>query len=188
MPRRLNTLSRAKLRGIPRRLRTLQRWAEQFVGFFPDQKSLAECRSYWNWKIPVHWALVEGKQTSVEIQRQCAQRLIDACHSMIAAKPAWAEYFRVTCLISLPDMHSSELCIYLDEGYFLEQVGNSSNDDGEQVRIDGRSLAKEWQLLLPEDMSEHGVLWRYDKSPDLDQHYVSEHWHYGEIERSHRTS
>ena len=170
-----------KLRGIPRRLRSLRKWAEGFKGHFPKKDELDQNPQYSNWKIPSHWGLVEGKYTNLEIQRQCAQLLIDACGSLIAARPDWAAAYRVTCCICLPDLHTSELCIYIDEDYFRSKTEAASNEYGFQAPIENRTLATDWSLSLPNGVEELGVLWRYDTSPDVEDHYVSEHWMYGDV-------
>lgn len=162
-------------------MRALQKWAAGFSGRFPTELELAESGPYWNWKIPVDCALVEGRYTSTEIQRECAQLMISACASLISEKPGWANGCRITCLICLPDMFTSEICIYLDEDYFRSKVDPASNEHGCQQLIPGRSLASEWRLALPKDVAEIGILWRYDTSDATEDHYVSEHWMYGEV-------
>ena len=109
-------LTNKKLRGIPRRLRALKRWSENFIDYFPDE--LPKGRQYMNWKIPVHAGLVMGKYSTPKIKAECAQRMIEACANLIHAKPIKFKNVRVTALISLPDMFSSEICLYLDEAYF----------------------------------------------------------------------
>jgi hypothetical protein len=107
--------------------------------------------------------------------------MIDACMGLINHKPSWAEHCRVTCLICVPDMFTSELCIYADQGYYASKSGNDNSTHGNQTLIEGRSLAKEWALNLPDGIQELGVCWRYDRSPDPSDHYVSDHWMYGEV-------
>lgn len=180
--RRLALERQQKLRGIPRRLRALRKWSAAFVHEFPTEQELTESSlGYWNWKIPVHSAMVEGKQATTEVQRACAQLIIDGCASLLSAKPTWAAAYRVTGLICLPDMFTSEICIYLDEAYFHGKVDPDSTQYGYQERIKNRSLASEWGLQLPEGVSEIGTLWCYDASEDADDHYVSDHWMYGEV-------
>ena len=169
-----------KLRGIPRRIRALRKWALGFSGYFPSQHELDPDLRKWNWKIPVDCGLVEGRYATPEIQRECAQLLIQACSLLIEAKPAWAKQYRVTCCICLPDMFTSEVCIYLDEGYYQSHVAPASSQFGHQETIMDRSLASRWRLQLPSNVDEAGILWCYNVSTEIDEHYVSEHWMYGE--------
>lgn len=66
-------LSNKKLRGIPRRLRALERWAASFRDEFYPRSGRME--RYTHWKIPVHEALVEGPQARIEVQAFCIQQL-----------------------------------------------------------------------------------------------------------------
>ncbi|WP_082045908.1 MULTISPECIES: DUF3916 domain-containing protein [Pseudomonas] len=177
MTARRFSFSNKKLRGIPRRLRALARWKKSFSGYFPSQLTPEE--KYWNYKIPVYRNLVEGKQTTKSIQAFCAQQLIDAAHHIYKAKPQDAEYSRVTCVISFPCMFSSELCVYTSEEYFKEHTVEQIGRFGKIERIQGKSLAQEFGLELPEDFNELGVL-RIDKDDDGNP-YISEHWYFGEV-------
>ncbi|PXX38739.1 DUF3916 domain-containing protein [Undibacterium pigrum] len=114
-----------KLRGIPRRLRALHKWSDSFQDNFPAAKELAENPRYWNWKIPTDWAMLEGRQSTQSMKREIALLLWQACEHLIRAKPAWASSYRVTCLICLPQMFASEICIYLDEAYFQSKISES---------------------------------------------------------------
>ena len=59
-------LSNKPLRGIPRRLRVLERWASSFRDeFYPRS---AQMERYTHWKIPGHEALVEGPQASYQLE------------------------------------------------------------------------------------------------------------------------
>ncbi|WP_244268016.1 DUF3916 domain-containing protein [Stutzerimonas nitrititolerans] len=176
--RRLTLGSNEKLRGIPRRLRALARWAGSFDGYFPsDQLSTEE--QYWNWKIPVDMRLVEGRQTNSAVQAECAQRLIDAAHRIFQAKPRGVEGIRVTSVVVLPCMFTSELCIYTSEIYFKKHTEVGRSIFGEITIIKDRSLAREWGLVLPEGFGELGVM-RASEDCDGDPYY-SEHWYFGEV-------
>ncbi len=178
--RRLS-LSNKKPRGVSRRIRSLERWATQFQGWFPE--SLQTADRYCNWKIPVLRNLIEGRHTSKKIQAKCAQCLIDACHRLIQAKPSTAKGYRVTCVICVPDMFTSEICIYLDEDYFRSHTEFGVSPHGvRSERITGRSLAKEWNLLLPSGISEIGTQIEFPGYDDGSDAFQGEQWLYGEID------
>ncbi|MBS9435041.1 DUF3916 domain-containing protein [Photorhabdus hainanensis] len=179
MSMRRIALSNKKLRGIPRRLRSLKIWSESYRTYFPVITENDYSYGYWNVKIPVHSALVQGKQTNKNIQSTCAQDLIDAAYNIYKAKPDNINNIRITCSIVLPDMFSSELCIFTSEEYFNEHTRNGYSRFGKITLLSERSLCKEWNLRLPDGFSELGIL-RISED-DEGKPYYSEHWYIGEV-------
>lgn len=176
--RRLS-FSNKKVRGIPRRLRALRTWADGFTGYFPADVTSEE--RYLNYKIPVLMNLVQGKQAKRRVRAECAQILVDACDRLIKAKPESAKGFRVVATISLPDMFSSEVCIYTDEAYFQSKIQPVTNANGQTKLLHGRSLAREWSLTLPDGFKELGVSHNYQGDGDPDDRYIGEVWQLGEV-------
>jgi hypothetical protein len=174
-------ITQKKLRGIPRRMRALRTQLSNLSKEFPIDQNFSLSHGHWNFKIPVSWALVEGRYTTPKIQKECAQLLINTCASLIEIKPEWAKMHRVTCCICKPNMFSSEICIYLDEEYYQSKVEPTSNEYGYQTVMVNQSLASEWEILKPKGVSEIGINWCYNTSEDIYDHYVSEHWIYGEV-------
>jgi Protein of unknown function (DUF3916) len=174
------SLTNKKIRGVPRRLRSLRGWSDSFNEWFPDIDDLNPKLRYCNWKIPILSSLVEGKQAKQTVQAECAQRLINACSHLIAAKPDWARSYRVTCSVYLSDMFSSEVCIYMDEDYYKGHTDDSVSDYGTVTRIQNKSLIQEWQLALPEGLDELGVLLNFHR-PDDDWMLKGERWFFGEV-------
>lgn len=168
-----------KVRGIPRRLRSLAAWSRGFTGRFPA--GLREEDRYCNYKIPVLQSLVEGKQTTRGIQRECAQRLIDACGLLMASKPPYAAGFRVVATICLPDLYTSEICIYTDDAYFRSQIATGSSDGTNSRRIEGRRLSEDWGLELAEGIQELGIALDHRDGPDSDDGFTGERWFFGEV-------
>ncbi|BBG29376.1 DUF3916 domain-containing protein [Zymobacter palmae] len=163
-----------KLRGVPRRLRAISRWAASFEGYFPTLTDEDYAHGYWSIKIPVACALVEGKQTSSVLQAYCAQEMIAACAHLTAAKPAALSECRVTCCIVLPSMFASELCIYTREDYFQAHTEPGENHFGRRSLIEHQRLSDEWALALPSNMEEKGLLFASDD-------YRCERWYFGEL-------
>lgn len=169
-----------KLRYAPRLLRSLQRWSDHFAGYFPAAEEVLENPRYWNEKIPVYADLVEPPTTNAAIQRECAQRLIDACAHLMAAKPASLAHVRVTCCIVLPDMFGSELCLYIEDAYFRGHTTLGPREHGSATSLHPRSLAAEWGLHIPAGMDELGIAVDY---PETEGYYgwSSELWYFGEV-------
>ena len=179
MSSRQLSIANKKLLGISRRLRSLTRWSESFENYFPTELSREE--RYWNIKIPVITSLVQGKQTSKELQAECAQLLISAAYKIFIAKPKNISETRITCCIVLPNMFSSELCIFTTEEYFNEHTNDGQNRFGKLERIKNRSLASEWGLKIPKEFFEFGVL-RTSEDDDGNP-YLSENWYFGEVSK-----
>jgi Protein of unknown function (DUF3916) len=176
--RRLS-LTNKKVRGVPRRLRSLARWAAGFKDRFPT--GIDDGTGYLNYKIPVLSGLVEGKQASRSLRRDCAQFLIDACFHLMECKPPQLNHYRVVATICIPDMWTSEVCIYLNQQYILSQMQPSENASGATTLILDRRLSSDWGLRLPMGFEELGI--RIDNHGDEDRHdwYISEHWYFGEV-------
>ena len=87
--------------------------------------------------------------------------------------------------IVLPDMFVSEVCIYFQEEYFHSHISpyRQENDLGcyEQNVIAERSLAREWGLLLSENLSELGVSQKYVSKQNIEDNSISECWYFGEV-------
>jgi hypothetical protein len=115
MTMRRLALSNKKVRNIPRRLKALAVWASGFEGYFPQDLTLEQ--KYSNWKIPVLTTLVEGKQATTAIRKECAQQMINAAHHIRQARPENAIDCRIVAVICLPDMFTSEICIYTHLDY-----------------------------------------------------------------------
>jgi len=77
-------------------------------------------------------------------------------------------------------MFTSELCIYLQEEYFLSHTLPAKNEHGETTMVTGRSLSQEWNLDLPPGVSELGVTVEYHSEED-DWHLSGERWYFGEV-------
>lgn len=172
-------LSNKKLRGIPRRLRSLRNWTDAYNSYFPHISDSNYTYGYWKVKIPVISSLIQGEQTNIKIQSSCAQNLIDAAYNVYKAKPVDSGRVRVTCCIVLPDMFSSELCLFTSEIYFNEHTRKGCGRFGQLELLHDRSIIKEWGLILPDDFSELGIL-RTCENDDGDI-YFSEHWYIGEV-------
>lgn len=179
MSRRLSRDPRTKVRNIPRRLKALNRWARTFHE--PERTMFDDDLKYWNFKIPVESNLVEGTHSTLKTHVACAQVLIDACSNLIIATADLEDSPRVTTLICLPDMFTSEVCLYRSEDYFQGFISEGRSEKGTSSRIRERSLAAEWGLILPHHVQELGVVLEYDGSENCDQGFTGERWYYGQV-------
>jgi hypothetical protein len=141
-------LSSKKLRGIPRRMRALERWSSTFTGLYRPRS--AEQERFFNWKIPVHVFLVQGRQTNAEIQSFCVTQLLKAAtHLATASRAAANEYYRVACLIVWPWLHQSEITIFYDKAYYQSFLGRENT-------LAPRLISDKLSLSVPPHFLEHG--------------------------------
>jgi Protein of unknown function (DUF3916) len=140
--------TRKKLRGIPRRLRALDRWADSFAGMVRPRSDQGE--RFCNARIPVHIALVEGRQTNRRIQAQCVAAMLRAAtHLSHAAGAVRPDYYRVACLFNWPRLHDSEVTLFYDAGYFAGFMR-------EHNALAPRSLTGSLGLAIPDGFVECG--------------------------------
>ncbi|MEH6417071.1 DUF3916 domain-containing protein [Pseudomonas sp. CGJS7] len=88
-----------KQRALPYRLRVLREfraWSRSFADYFPPASELAENPRYWNWKVPIDAAVVEGDEARFVSQRELAQYLIDACAGLLRNTTRWRRTIPVT--------------------------------------------------------------------------------------------
>lgn len=179
MSRRLNRDHRTKVRNIPRRLKALNRWAETF--YCPERALFSENEHYWNFKIPVEINLVQGKYSTLRDKAACAQALINACSNLITVTADIDYRPRITAVICLPDMFTSEICLYRSEDYYQSFITEDRSENGAFALIKERSLAAEWGLILPANVQELGITHEYYGSEDRDEWFTGERWYYGQV-------
>lgn len=144
--RRLTTGNK-KLRGIPRRLRALERWAAGFSGQVHPRSP--DMERYQHWKIPVPGALVQGPQAHIEHQAFCAQQLLEAAAHLSRAADRSQGYCRVACILVWPWLHQSEVTVFYDRDYYLGFLGQAN-------ALAPQRLSDRLALVLPESFVEHG--------------------------------
>ena len=156
MRRRSFNRPNEKLRGAERRLRSLNKWADSFEGYFPSEHA---SEKYWNWKIPVLDRLVCPPTTTDAIQKHCAQAILRAIGHIEKAKPPEHSNAIVSALITYPQMFSSEICIFFDKGYFEHFYQRSSEWQSLSILGEG-SLSESLDLNLPTNFQERGYLFQ----------------------------
>lgn len=179
MSRRLNRDHRTKVRNIPRRLKALNRWADTFN--CPERALFPENEHYWNFKIPVEINLVQGKYSTLRDKAACAQALINACSNLITVTADMDYRPRITAVICLPDMFTSEICLFRSEDYYQSFITEGRSENGASALIKEHSLAAEWGLILPADVYELGITLEYYGSEDRDEWFTGERWYYGQV-------
>jgi Protein of unknown function (DUF3916) len=148
--RRLQLCDRKKLRGIPRRLRALSKWAEAFNGYYYPRSEAEE--KYCHWKVPVISSLVEPPHTNKKIQAQCMNLMLHSAQLLTQSLPQdYKEFYKVACLFTLPWMFSSEVTIFYEPSYYLGFCGKTHE-------LAPRKLSKEFGLVIPQGFVERGFI------------------------------
>lgn len=169
-----------KVRNPAQHIRKLRRWAEGFAGSFP---ALSEDHRHEYWKIPVIETLVCPPMTTPEIQRQCAQALIDGAAHLARAKQAKAAGSRVAVMLVLPDTFLSAIEVYIDEDEFRSYVTRDVWYQRWTRLPKARGIAREMKLVLPPGFRELGFrsLDRSPFGPKNAKFVESEVWFIGEV-------
>ena len=150
--RRLQLCDRQKLRGIPRRLRALSKWADKFAGYYYPRSEAEE--KYCHWKIPVISSLVNPPHTTKEIQAQCMNLMIHSAQLIAQSLPQhYCDYYKVPCLFTLPWIFSSQVIIFYDPSYYLGFFGKTHE-------LAPRQLSREFGLIVPQGFVERGFIFK----------------------------
>jgi Protein of unknown function (DUF3916) len=170
------------------RLRQLDRldgYLADLASKFPEP--LAN-RGYISEKIAVHRSLVRAG-ASDRTKARCAQALINAAAELTRIKPSRAANSRVAAVISMPDMFSSEVCVFFDEAYF-DVFTSRSNFAGENPVQSvwtpvppHLSLARRLSLTVPVGFSELGFQ-THDEDRTFSPPWIEdgEVWMIGEVQ------
>ncbi|WP_338441098.1 DUF3916 domain-containing protein [Synechococcus elongatus IITB4] len=145
--RQLNLARRRKLRGIPRRLRSLDRWADRFATLaLPSPEDCGD-RGFWNWKLPVISSL--ANHPSHRLQAHCLQALIQTAANLATQAQSADADRHVACLIEWPCLFHSEVTLFYSRDYYRSFYGD-------RHALAPRSLAKDYGLQLPSGWVERG--------------------------------
>ena len=109
-------------------------------------------------------------------------RSINACSNLMLATANWDYCPRITTVICIPDMFTSEVCLFRSEEYFQGFISEGSSENGSSIHLKERSLAQEWGLVLPEDVQELGITLDYYGGDDPDEWFSGERWYYGQLQ------
>lgn len=144
MPRQLNIQWKKKLRGVRRRLHDVLAMPERYGHHFPEKNRWG----YFDYKLPVNQALVEGPHAKLGFMKQCAQSLLDLCamlHERRGDDAANAEA-KVFASIDFPGMFSSRVTIVWDKAYYESFFERSGPYQTWTPAPEEQSLVSRWNL------------------------------------------
>jgi hypothetical protein len=141
-------LRHGKTRGKRRRLRALDRWAEELgSAAIPERPERCD---FWNNKLPVQGTLVRPPTTTRDLRRRAIAAMLRAATLMSRSVDTQAtEYRRVACLITSPDLFHSEVTVFYARDYYRRF-------SQPEAAFTSRSLLAEFDLELPSGFVECG--------------------------------
>jgi len=161
-----------KLRGIKRRLKAFDKWADSFKGYFPFEHANEK---FWNCKISILDRLVNPPTTNKALQAHCARAMLRAAEFLDAEKSKHLQEAQVTVLLTYPNMFDSELCIFFDEVYF-EQFFIRNNAVLTLTPLVDKSLVKQLNIDLPKSFNETGFQCIINDEWDGESYQTVEEW------------
>ncbi len=162
-----------KVRGIERRLKAIDAWADSFEGYFPSEYKK---NSYWNYKIPTLDRLVNPPTTSIDIQKHCVLAMFQAMEHLAIAKPDECSDAIITTLIQYPKMFHSELCIFFDKEYYDFFYTRNNTDQSLTPIVENVRLSDKLNIRVPKIFNEKGYIHNYTDDWEGNWKQYSEEW------------
>lgn len=172
-----------KIRNPERHIRSLQKWADDFKGYYPERSD----ESYVNFKLWTLDRLVEGPKSKYKWKKAVLEQLMVAAKNLFDAKPesekgkSW-----VAILLSYPNLWSSEVTVFFDKGYyekFRPQANcNSSESIVKIYPISSESIIKKYDIKLERVFTEFGYVASWEDEDEEGEIFIfnQEHWTIGE--------
>lgn len=151
-----------KLRGVKRRIRTLENWPNDFRSWFPTDARFG----FWNCKIPVLDRLVSPKFTNQSIQVRAVNALVQSVENIRNARSAQDTDSIVAGIVTYPDMFNSELCVFFDKTHFHKFFKRSTPSQS-LLPTKTDSLCKRFGFVVPEGFVETGYDFSFLNDDDV---------------------
>lgn len=138
---------KSKPRGVGRKCRNMVRDIESCT----DELPLSEER-YWHFHLPVDRKFIDSTATPMSVRRLCVQTLIDQALRLArnCSVPS-----RVVVAVILPKLSDSQIIRFWSEDYF-QNFFERDSEDQMWIPIREESLARLWNLRLPDNFRERG--------------------------------
>ena len=158
---------KAKVRGIERRFKALEKWANDFEG----KHVVTDEENYYNFKIPVLDRLVNPPKATHEHQKRAIECLLTAAgHLVKAREDSDREYYKVAVLLVLPNLFQSEVTVFFSKSYY-QGFYNHSNP---LPKDSAPSL--QFNINIPESFNECGGTVEWDDEYEDETVHVKEQW------------
>lgn len=180
MGRRLTVgRDRQKPRGLRRRVRALQAWAERFAGFFPAPELNGFGQLNWYARPPIAQRLVCGPRATARFRREVALAMVAAVQHLRRARPESPVLPRVVALLPVDDLFMASLDVFWGDDVVRDFFDRRGPYQDWVPLPAGRSLNREWALAT--DLPERGFATteRWDEGGEV---HSGELWAIGDVE------
>ena len=139
-----------KIRNPDRHLRSLKRWADGFLDYYPKRTD----SRYVNFKIWTLDRLIEGPKSKHEWKKEAIRQLLSAADNLVNAKPdaekgkSW-----VAVLLCYPNLWASEVTVFFDKDYLNSFIPSKTVN---------KSLLKNFGISTPNNFIEVGYFVSWD--------------------------
>ena len=163
----------AKPRGLRRKCVNMVRAIAAQTASFPAPHG---GRDFWHGHLPVARELV-GAHAPFEVRRLGAQTLLDCAFRLTKLAPD-NQMTRVVVALNAGEFWLSQIIVFFGDAYYDRFFERNSPSQMWTPLAPSRSLAREWNLKLPDDFAQRGVREILD---DADLYAESELWFFGQI-------
>lgn len=170
-----------KQRGQKRKLRTLLKRIDNQV-VFPINVGEEE---YMSFPLPCSFEFVDSPKTSAKVKREICQVLISKTESLILSKPIWAKNCRIVCLLTYPDISSSQIIIFYNDDYFnifFKRPNKDGFSDPNQIWIPINNESFKRKICVSKSMKEKGYYQKCFDEEDNSLVFTNEIWVFGELD------
>ena len=171
-----NTRIKSKVRGLKRKSFAMIKNIVDQTQTFPEEDR-PNC-GYWHLHVPVAQEFIDSIHTPQSVRRLCVQTLVDRVEHLKSVKPKSDREIRVVACIGLPNLWNSQVVVFFGDEYFSNFFARHTCEQSWEALPQGRSIAEEFKLAIPEDATEKGFS-EHVQGEDWKRH--GELWFIGEL-------
>lgn len=165
-----------KARGTITRLKNWQNYiAKHFSGALKYANS--QDLTHYNFKVPVHYQVLEDNFEDISFRTEFIQSLLSAMKCAISLRNLNGANCLVTAIIELPNLFSSEICLFIDKDYWtnftnreddIQQWHDLSPDRDllaeHNIHLESQVLQSGyWCEMLNKDYGDSGEIWIFSE-------------------------
>ncbi len=141
-----------KPRGLKRKCRIMIARLLKVTRRFPEPHRNS---GFWHLHLPLAENFIDSNATPRSVRRLCVQTLLERAFHLATLAPQ-NEFSRVVVVVSVHDLHASQIIVFFSEDYFDSFFVREDEKQKWLPLKPKRSLRKEWSLSLPAGFQEKG--------------------------------